>query len=107
MSPLERQVRDLVELFDDHEYMAASKRRKAQILSFEVTEAACFIMKDLSPDEADATVYNLIETTEKVYDEYLVSINLLPGDFIEDFIEQVARPYISDGIMKYFNHLNF
>ncbi len=106
MASLKEEIRDVIELFDDPEYVGASKKRQAQMLAMEVTEAACYILKGLSPDEADASIYDVIEVTEMLYDEYLVPIDLLPGDFIEDFIEQVARPYISDGVMRFFNYLN-
>lgn len=102
MPDIKQQIKDVIVLLDDPDWVAMKPRRKVQVIGFEIAEAAAGILRAMNPDEADGKLPELVEAAKALYLEYVAPIDLTGHPFIEHWIDKGGLEMIEPAIMKYY-----
>jgi len=104
---IKQQIKDVIRLIDDPEWLAMGPFRKGQVLGAEIAEATGMVLRALDPDAIDTQLPEFISAAEELYDEYLVPIDIpnVP-DRIEKWAENIGRGMIKPGILMYVESLS-
>ncbi len=101
MSSIKQDIKDVVDLLNDPAWVDAELKRKAQMAMPEIIEAACHILAGLDPSDADASITDIVDAAEELYDEYLMPLDLPLNDFIEGFLDRGLKRAIEPAILSF------
>ena len=99
---IKQQIKDVITLLDDPDWVSMKPRRKVQVIGYEIAEAVAAILNSFNPDEADAKLPEFIEAAKELYLEYVAPIDLTGRPFIERWIDKGGLEMIEPAIMKYY-----
>ncbi len=95
------EIRDIIQLKDDPDWLGMSTRRQIQVAATEIAEAACLILKGLDPDEIDAYAPQIVDAAEELFHAYIEPIDLPIGDFLEGFVDSAVRRGIGTAVYAF------